>query len=282
MCVTGIVGAATGLIGASSASSAADAQAQASQDQIDLSREIYYDQKETLAPYRGNDLAIQALMYENGLAAAPMIGASTPQVTRTQTSPGKSFDEANPFGEWVDNPGRGGFERKKALAAWEAGGGGRPTYEYSVNGQVFADEASAQAYADANTTGGTEYGGFQETPGYAFRLQEGQDAVQASVGARHGLNSGATLSALSEYNQDYASNEYNNYYNRLASLAAGNQSAATGQVAASGEYVTNANNALANLGNAQAAGSIGVGNAITSGINNGVGLWAYGQQNGWA
>lgn len=125
------------------------------------------------------------------------------------------------------------------------------------------------------------YAGFTGTPGYDFRMQQGQNAVQAGVGARHGLNSGAALKALTQYGQDYATSEYNSHLNRLAGQTnmGQNSAAMTGQAAQN--MAMQGSNALANMGNAQAAGAIGMGNAITGGINNGLGIWAYGKQNGW-
>ena len=54
----------------------------------------------------------------------------------------------------------------------------------------------------------------QLTPGYQFRLQEGQDVLEHSAAARGGLLTGATAEALTRYGQDYASGEYSNVYNR--------------------------------------------------------------------
>lgn len=54
----------------------------------------------------------------------------------------------------------------------------------------------------------------QNDPGYQFRLQQGQDALQNSAAARGGLLSGGTAKALSDYNQNAASAEYGNVYNR--------------------------------------------------------------------
>jgi hypothetical protein len=56
---------------------------------------------------------------------------------------------------------------------------------------------------------------FQKDPGYDFRLQEANKALEASAAARGGLNSGRTLKDLTRYSQDYASNEYQNAYNRF-------------------------------------------------------------------
>jgi hypothetical protein len=51
-------------------------------------------------------------------------------------------------------------------------------------------------------------------PGYAFRLQQGNQAIQRAAAAGGGAFSGGTLKALTQYGQDYASNEYQNVYNR--------------------------------------------------------------------
>lgn len=68
---------------------------------------------------------------------------------------------------------------------------------------------------------------FQTDPGYQFRLGQGQRAVEQSAAARGGLNSGNTLRALTEYGQNVGSNEFGNYWNRLAGLAGVGQTAAT-------------------------------------------------------
>ena len=54
----------------------------------------------------------------------------------------------------------------------------------------------------------------QNDPGFQFRLQQGQQALENSAAARGGLLSGGTAKALERYAQDYASNEYQNVYNR--------------------------------------------------------------------
>lgn len=125
-----------------------------------------------------------------------------------------------------------------------------------------------------------DYGGYTKAPGYDFRLQQGQDAIQAGVGARHGLNSGATLKALQTHGQDYATSQYDSHLNRLAGVSQMGQASAAMTASAGDSYARGSSNALANLGNAQASGAIGVGNAIQGGINNGLGAWAYGKGNG--
>jgi len=54
----------------------------------------------------------------------------------------------------------------------------------------------------------------QNDPGYQFRLSQGTKALQNSAAARGDLLSGNTLRDITQYGQDYASNEYQNVYNR--------------------------------------------------------------------
>lgn len=111
---------------------------------------------------------------------------------------------------------------------------------------------------------------FQKDPGYDFRMQEGQKAIERSAAARGGLQSGGTLKALGRYGQDYASNEYQNAYNRfnndrtnrfnrLSSIAGLGQTA-NAQVGNAG--MNYANQVGQNtMGAANAAGAAGIANA---------------------
>jgi hypothetical protein len=53
-----------------------------------------------------------------------------------------------------------------------------------------------------------------DDPGYAFRMQEGMKAINASAAAKGGLQSGAALKAAQQYGQGLASQEYGQSYNR--------------------------------------------------------------------
>ena len=70
---------------------------------------------------------------------------------------------------------------------------------------------------------------FQKSPGYAFRLGEGQKALEYSQAAKGKLFSGAATKELGNYNQGMASQEYGNYINQLADLAGMGQNAASNQ-----------------------------------------------------
>jgi hypothetical protein len=110
--------------------------------------------------------------------------------------------------------------------------------------------------------GGVEGGyNFQTDPGYQFRFEEGQRAIDRSNSASgHSLSGGAVREAV-RYGQGMASNEYGNVYNRIANIAG------LGQVAtnASGGYAMAAGqgmgNAASNGANATAYGQVGSANA---------------------
>src|SRR5574343_691230 len=118
---------------------------------------------------------------------------------------------------------------------------------------------------------------FQTDPGYLFRLTDGEKAIMRNRAATGGAQSGATLKALERYAQGVASDEYANYYNRLAALAGQGQT--QNQSLNSMGYgigTTNAG-ALANLGNAQAGNILAAGQARASGYINA----ANAQASGW-
>ena len=125
-----------------------------------------------------------------------------------------------------------------------------------------------------------DYAGFQATPGYQFALDQGQKALDRTAAANGMLYSGNTLKSSMDYNQGMAKQEYGNFFNRLYGLTnmGQNSAAMTGQ--AGQNYANQASNAFANIGNAQAAGSIGAANSFNTGLGNALGIWQYQKQTG--
>lgn len=119
------------------------------------------------------------------------------------------------------------------------------------------------------------YGGFTATPGYDFRVQQGQDSVNALAGARGGLMSGRTMQDLTRFGQGIAAEEYGTHMGRLAGLTDMGQASAGNQAQAGNAYAAGMSNALAQKGNAQAAGYAGMANAIQGGIGNMMGIYQY-------
>lgn len=137
---------------------------------------------------------------------------------------------------------------------------------------------------------------FQADPGYAFRMAEGQKAMERSAAARGGLQSGGFAKALNRYSQGVASDEFQNAYGRFNQ----DRDRRFGRLSALAGMGQNANAAISHLGqtygaqrsqnllgaaNAQGAANMAQANAwggALSGIGKtGMDLYAMGQQQDW-
>ncbi len=113
----------------------------------------------------------------------------------------------------------------------------------------------------------SRYRGFEATPGYAFRVQEGQPGVDNALNAMGLGRSGVALKATERFRQGIAADEYENFLARLGGMAGAGQSAAA-QTGAFGANAANVQgNALMAAGDARASGyqavAGGVQNALT-------------------
>ena len=126
---------------------------------------------------------------------------------------------------------------------------------------------------------------FEADPGYAFRLAEGNKALERSAAARGMVLSGSMFKGLQRYGQDMASQEYQNAFNRyqtnrtnqltpLAGLMASGQGAANVLTGAAGQLGTQIGENAMGAGNARASGYVGSANAYAnalSGVSNAFG-----------
>ena len=124
------------------------------------------------------------------------------------------------------------------------------------------------------------YTGYQQTPGYQFQLNQGLDAAKSAAMLRGGLGSGSTLTALNNYGQGVANQDYQTYLNRLQGVAGMGQAAAGGQASAAGQYGANGLSAIGSRGDALASGTMGAYNGLASGINNALSSYGYMQGTG--
>ena len=119
---------------------------------------------------------------------------------------------------------------------------------------------------------------FQADPGYAFRLSEGQKALERSAAARGGLMGGATGKALTRFGQEMGSQEYQNAFNRyqterqarlnpLQSLAGVGQTSAQNLAGQAGQFGSNIAAGLGSAAAARAAGYVGGANALNQGLS---------------
>lgn len=123
-----------------------------------------------------------------------------------------------------------------------------------------------------------EFYNYQD-PGYAFELQQGQQALQNAASAGSGAFSGAALKDLLGYSQNFARTGYNdafnryqtsqgNIFSRLSSLAGLGQNAAANVGAQGTQLAGNAGQMISNAGAATGAGIVGAGNALSGGLTN--------------
>ena len=204
-----------GYLGAQGAREAARDQRRAAQQQLELQRQMYNQQRADFEPFRAaGSQAQNALMLGLGLAGTPA------------------------------QEGYGALMKDFSMADYEA------------------------------------------DPGYQFRLQEGLKALDRQAAARGGLLSGAALKGTQRYAQDVASQEYSNAFNRymanrasklgaLGGLVSTGAGAAQGLAGAAGQFGQYGGQTLADIGNAQAAGTMGQANAYAGALG-GIGNAAMG------
>lgn len=101
----------------------------------------------------------------------------------------------------------------------------------------------------------------QNTPGYQFQLQQGNNSINAAAAANGTLASGKQLIDLSNYNQGLAGTTYQNAVNNLMPFLSASQGAAGGI----GSLYSGLGSSLANqygsLANLNYTASTGIGNA---------------------
>lgn len=291
-----IIGGALGFIGGSeqagATKSAAKTSAAASRYATDVQKQMYDQNRIDQKPWRtGGQNALERLLMGMGIdvpmsyAEAPETRAQimerlTPEYTSTIKSPTQyaSADEYTPFMGAVS----GGQSQTTTNVDYDR-----------LNAAVDAEFAKQNAAAGQNKERSADFGSlahnfgmedYQADPGYAFRLAEGQKALERSAAARGGLYSGRAMKDMNAYAQGQASQEYgnaynryqsnqNNQYNRLASLAGVGQTA-NNALAQSGQNYANqvgnltmtnaANQGNAGLvaANARSSGYAGLGNAL--------------------
>jgi hypothetical protein len=315
-----LVPAALSLFGANQQSSAAESAAAATAAASDRAAKLQYqmfqqqqaaqeralaEQRALQEPYRQAGLAGQnRLMELMGLRMpAPSSMTGAPSVTaRTGIAPTlRSEDEIRNAlvsqyttgGGQVEYGREGGMREAPSVvneANLAAAIQGAQSQEQTALNAYRAQQSQAQQSQQMQQTApSADFGkyardfgtaDFQQDPGYAFRLSEGQKALDRQAAARGGLISGGALKAATRYGQEMGSQEYQNAYNRyqtnranqlqpLGNLMSSGQSAASNQGTAAGQYGTAMSQAAgqygANVGNLYTQQGANQGNALLAG-----------------
>lgn len=307
MAIAGGAGLVSALLGSNAASSAASAQANAANQAAALQKAMFDKTNELNAPFRAGGLSAQNRLLElMGLrpaggqsgqsgqgspggqgGGAPRSEAELRQALLSQyTAPMRQVVNINQGGEGDFAPQyftEGGEVDEAGLSAAIAQARQREQTAHEQSQQAATPSADFGKYARDFSMAD-----YQADPGYAFRLQQGQQAIERSAAARGGFGGGRMAKDLTNYAQGAASQEYGNAFNRyqtnrsnqlnpLQSLAGVGQTA-TGQMqTAAQNYASNAGNATMQAGAANASGYMGQANAISGGV--GQGLNYYQNQN---
>lgn len=234
----GIIAGGLGLFGAKkqadAASDGAAAQAAAAREATALQKEIYYQNRADLQPWRqAGRQAVNAL-------ADQVINPY--RVTAGETKDGRDY--------WTVNGINGATGREKR----------------------FFNRDRAMDTREAAISGGDLSGSlttaFQTDPGYLFRVDEATKALERNAAARGLRTSGALMDSINQQVQGQASSEYGNYMNRLFRLSGSGQGAANSTGAFGTNYANNAGQNSLIAGQAAAQGYQGQANAVNQGINN--------------
>ncbi len=211
-----------------------------------------------------------------GLASAYMGSQASKSAAQTQADAANNATAAN------------NAALEKQLAA---------SQPWRTAGETAVNQLSTMTQPGGAATKEFNYGPFNYSadPGYAFRLKEGMNAMNATAAARGGLISGNAIKAGQTYGQEMGTQEYANAFNRyltnysnaqntfqlnrnnllqpLQFLSGQGQAASANQASNIGANASN--NAALSTGaaNATAAGQVGSANAYTGALSTGIGQY---------
>lgn len=241
---------------ASASRRAVDASQQATAENNALAREIYGQNRQTLAPFVGQGAT--ATGYINQL-----LGIAPPQQPQALPMGGMGMG-GGMFSP--DNAGTRGGMLGNVLGMISDGGVMGAPGAFGMTQQPFAQQTMEGPAPGAAQAG---FDAFRNSTGYNFRLNEGQRAITNNAAVRGMLNSGATLKGLTRFGQGIASDEFGNYLNTLLGQQSLGANAASAQAGVANNFSSQvqANNAqnASNIGNAALARA-GANNQLLSGL----------------
>ena len=249
--VAGIVGSvASGAMQSSAANKASKAQQNAANSQIAESRRQFDLVQSLLKPYvNAGTGALQGQLDLMGIGGG---GGTAPSIQTIAGTPGTP-------GVWQN--GSGDHGQMGGLRGGTPAGADR----YSVNGQQFNSMQEAQAFADANKTGGVSAADAQRNAisgianGEQFKAltQQGEYGLMANAAATGGLRGGDTQGALAQFRPQMLQGLIDRQLASLGGIASNGQQAAGNTGIAAQNTGQQVNSSLGNIGQAQAGGALG-------------------------
>lgn len=137
-------------------------------------------------------------------------------------------------------------------------------------------QAGQNALTQMQALNSGDFSSFKESPDYQFAFNQGLQGLDRSAAARGSLFSGGHSADLMQFGQGLASQNYGNFYNRLAGLSGTGQTTASGLGSLGANMANNIGNNYMNAGNARASayGSIADSNSqLAGGIGGAFNNW---------
>lgn len=250
--IAGIIGSvASGVMKGGAAKKAAGAQTKAANAQIAETRRQFDLVQSLLKPYvTAGTGALQGQLDLMGIGGGGGTAPSIQTIAGTPGTPG-----TRDFGSDRGFPGR---------ITTTGGTAGTPA-TYTVNGQTFNTMEEAQAYADANKTGGISAADAQKNAiarlanGEQFQAlaQQGEYGMMANAAATGGLRGGNMQGALAQFRPQMLQSLIDRQLANLGGIASNGQNAAGMTGAAAQSAGNQVNNSLGTIGNAQAGAALG-------------------------
>lgn len=310
-----VAGLASSKIQANAANKAAKAQGGAATSAEQAQLEAYNQSREDLAPYRGSGYAANnQLSYLLGLKTGGQGGfagggqegvlGAIPSNLANAISGRKIRSPSLSGSDWSDSTylnlvgmmANASPEEYSSLLSYYGMPAGLSQSDWQTSNTKLqnGDYSPATApgsdvnngYGDSVNTGMGDYGSltkrfsladYQADPGYQFRLDQGNKAINAAQSARGNFYSGKALKEADAYNSNQASQEYgnaynryttdqNNLYSRLAGVSNQGMGATNTGVSLNQDNASALGNIYGQTGNVNAANSVAQSNAMNQGI----------------
>ncbi|WP_421445677.1 hypothetical protein [Agrobacterium tumefaciens] len=193
-----------------------------------------------------------------------LTGSSTGKATMSAADQNKTLiKDLQGLGNTIINTGEGKSEGalNSAIGAyepWVTSGGAANTMYGNALGLNGSDGNAAAT------------GSFQAGPGYQFAMDQGTQAALRGASAGGMLNSGNTLTALSQYGQGLANQEYGSWLDRLSGVSSQGLNAASGQASQYGN--------LSNLYQLGTSNRLDLESNVTKGQMDANNQWAQGKE----
>lgn len=257
-------GIASAAMGASASKKAANAQAESAEKSIQFQRDVVTQSRIDAYPW-ALEGATALYMYMDELGIPRPKTPILPDLTQGPFGVGGQAQAAaqpqQPLAP-AQNPRNNGIGNYATSEPSDRQPNMMPTQQTAA-----ASNAMPSPYKPPNDIPMTAQRGFRETPGYQFRVAEGQKGVLNNLSALGMKNSGRALKSLEAFSQGLASEEYGGWLNRIAGVAGMGQTQTNTNNAQMQNAGQNIGATMQDAGAARASGYMGAANAWQGGFN---------------